>query len=114
MHHLGFERCVSNPDVWYQPSTNKHGDPVYKYVLLYMDDCLVVSNKGIEIIQNEMGKSFNFKEDSIYHPYCMSYLGGKLYERKGEGKRCWSFCPTQYVKQSWENVDCREVLRVIT
>ena len=105
MHHLGIESCVSDLDVWYQPSTNKHGDPIYEYVLLYTDDFLAVSNKGMEIIKNDIGKYFTFKKDSICHPNGMNYLGGKLYERKMEGKRCWSFCPTQYVKQAWENVE---------
>ena len=59
----------------------------------------------MEIIKNEIGKSFTFKKDSICHPNGMNYLGGKLYERKVEGKHCWSFCPTQYVKQAWENVE---------
>ena len=69
------------------------------------NNCLIDSNKGMEIIMNEIGKSFNFKKDSILHPNGINYLGGNLYERKVEGKRCWSFCPTQYVKQAWENVE---------
>ena len=34
-----------------------------------------------------------------------NYLGAKLFEREIEGTRCWSINPTQYVTQSWKNVE---------
>ena len=50
MTDLGFESCYADPDVWFQKSTNKHGKDVYEYVLLYTDDCLVISKDGMHII----------------------------------------------------------------
>ena len=81
MHHLGFESCHTDPDVWMRPATNNNGEEVYDYCLLYTDDCLVASNNGMHIIRNSIGAYFTFKEDLICHPNGMNYLGGKLYER---------------------------------
>ena len=50
MTDLGFESCYADPDVWFRESTNKHGKDVYEYVLLYTDDCLVISKDGMHII----------------------------------------------------------------
>lgn len=41
---LGFESCYTDPDVLMQKATNKYVKDVYEYVLLYTDDCLVISN----------------------------------------------------------------------
>ena len=111
MTSLGFKSCDADPDVWMRPSTNKHGMEVYEYVLLYTDDCLVISNKGEEIIRNEIRKSFAFKEESICHPNGTNYLGGKIFERDIGGAKCWSFNP-QYVTETWKNVEEQLLKRV--
>ena len=97
MTNLGFKSCDADPDVWMHPSTNKREMDIYEYVLLYTDDCLVISNKGKDIIRNEIGKSFMLKEESICHPHGTNYLGGKIYQREVKGAKYWSFDPTQYV-----------------
>lgn len=106
MTDLGFKSCYADPEVWMRESTNKHGKEVYKYVLLYTDDCLVISKDGMHIIQNEIGKIFNFEEDSICHPNGHNYLGGKIIERKLDGNQCcWLFNPFQYVSESARSVE---------
>lgn len=52
--------------------------------------------------EKKLESLLTLKEGLICHPNGMDYLGGKLFERKVEGKRCWSFCPTQYVLQAWK------------
>ena len=48
----------------------------YKYVILYTGDCLVISDQGEVVLQNDIGKYFDLKEESIGPP--SKYLGGKL------------------------------------
>ena len=43
MRHLNFESCLSDPDLWIRPATKNDGTMYYEYVLLYVDDCLVIS-----------------------------------------------------------------------
>ena len=58
------------------PATKQDGTEVYQYVLLYTDDCLVVSENAESILKNEIGRYFELKPDSIGPPSL--YLGGHL------------------------------------
>ena len=61
MDHLGFESSKSDPYVWMRHSTK--GDvetPYYEYVLLYVDDFLVISDQAEYVIRSEIGKYFMF------------------------------------------------------
>jgi hypothetical protein len=51
-----------------RPATRKDGSLVYKYVLLYTDDCLVVSENAESILKQEIGKYFELKPESIGPP----------------------------------------------
>jgi hypothetical protein len=75
-----------------------------EYVLLYVDDVLVVSENARSVICNEIGKFWNLKESSIEKPSL--YLGGRCREVElADGTKCWAFASTQYVRSAVENVD---------
>ena len=76
MMHLGFKSKGGNPDVWMRPMTRADGSLVFEYVLLYTDDCLVVSDNAESILKNELGRCFELKMESIA-PHTI-YLGGHL------------------------------------
>ena len=77
MKFLWFEYSQANPDVWIRESVQKDGSTkYYEYVLLYTDDCLVISDLVEIVLCKEIGKYFNIKESSIGPP--THYLGGKL------------------------------------
>ena len=104
MDYLGFKSCRADPDVWMRPATNSNGVQHWEHVLLYTDDCLVISNKGEYILRKEIGKYFELKEESIGPPDI--YLGGKM--RKvtlSNGAEAWAFGSSQYVKAVCENVE---------
>jgi hypothetical protein len=85
-------------------ATKPDGHSYYEYVLLYTDDCLVVSHKGEEVLRNEIGKYFVLKEESIGPPDI--YLGGKLREVELEnGNNAWAFGLSQYVQAAVANVE---------
>ena len=50
----------------------------YEYVLLYTDDCLVISDQEENVIRMDICKYFNLKESPIGPP--TQYLGGTLHE----------------------------------
>ena len=52
------------------------GEEDYEYVLLYVDDCLVISHRAESLLQEEIGQHFMLKEESIGAP--SQYLNGKL------------------------------------
>ena len=104
MEFLVFKTKGGDPDVWMLPATKNDGTEVYEYVLLYTDDCLVVSENSEIILKNEIGRYFELKPDSIGPPSL--YLGGHL--RKvvlNIGVEDWAFGYKQYVPAAVKNVE---------
>ena len=101
---LGYKSCLADPDVWLRPAQKADGTEIYEYVLLYTDDCLVVSERAEHILRNEIGKHFTLKpEESIGPPDI--YLGGQMRKVKlSSGKYVWAFGSSKYVKASVDNV----------
>ena len=52
MNFLGFTSCQADPNVWMRAATKTNGVEYFEYVLLYVDDCLVISHKP-EVILRE-------------------------------------------------------------
>ena len=104
MRFLGFESSRADPDVWMRPSVRKDGvTKYYEYVLLYTDNCLVISDRGEDVLRNEIGKYFSLKKSSIGPP--TQYLGGRLrMVELDNGQRCWAFGSKQYVEEAVQNV----------
>ena len=103
MDFLGFVSCRGDPDVWRRAATKKSGEKYHEYILLYVDDCLVVSHKLEAILRKEIGKHLQLKEDSIGTP--SQYLGGKLHQvTMKNSQECWAFGSTQYVIAAVDNV----------
>ena len=76
MARLGFTSSCADPDVWFQLSKRSTGEEYYEYVLLYVDDVLVISEQAEAVLKNEIGKDWVLKPKSIGPP--SQYLGGKL------------------------------------
>ena len=71
-------------------------------MLLYTYDCLVISDRGEAVLQNEIGNYFSLKESSIDTP--TKYLGGKLRMVELENcQKCWEFGLKQYFEESVQN-----------
>ena len=104
MDHLGFTACQAEPDVWMRAATNPDGEEYFEYVLLYVDNCLVISHKPEAILREEIGKHFKLKEDLIGPP--SQYLGGKLRQVTiANIQKCSAFGSTQYVRAVVDNVE---------
>ena len=76
MNFLGFKSSQGDPEAWMWDAVKSYGTRYWKYVLLYVDDCLVVSNNGEKVLKNEKGKYVTLKETSIGPPKV--YLGEKM------------------------------------
>ena len=78
MGQLGFTSSRADPDVWFRLSKRSTGEDYYEYVLLYVNDVLVISEKAEQVLRKEIGKYWVLKEESIGPP--SKYLGVKLRE----------------------------------
>jgi hypothetical protein len=49
--HLGFTSCLADPDLWMRPEVRPcNGFEYYAYVLLYVDDVLVVHHDATDVL----------------------------------------------------------------
>ena len=70
MEFLNFKSCLADPDVWMRPAIKSNSNTFYEYILLYMDDALIVSENAESILRNEIGRYFDLKEGSIGQQLC--------------------------------------------
>ena len=75
MHHLGFKPCLANPDLWMLATMQPDGFEYYAYVLLYVDDVMVIHHDALSILAR-LDKYFKMKPGSIGDP--SMYLGATL------------------------------------
>ena len=59
-----------------RPYIQSYGSEYYKYILLYTDDALSVSENPEKLLRDELGRYFELKED-IIGPLRI-YLGGHV------------------------------------
>ena len=55
MEFLSFTLCKAESDVWMRPAEKEDGTEYYKYVLLYVDDCHVLSENSEYINRDHIG-----------------------------------------------------------
>ena len=75
MHHLGFKLCLANPDLWVLAAMQPDGFKNYAYVLLYVDDFMVIHHNALSILA-WLDKYFKMKPGLIGDPSI--YLGATL------------------------------------
>ena len=73
MSHLRFASCLADPDVWMREAQKADETAYWYYVLLYVDDALVISDNAKHILENKIDKYFTMKPGSVGPPKI--YLG---------------------------------------
>jgi hypothetical protein len=98
---------VLSYELWldsFETTNPKSGVEYWEYVLLYVDDALVISHRGEHILRQEIGKYFELKEESIGPPDI--YLGGKIRKVELEnGSNAWGFSSSMYVQAAVSNIE---------
>ena len=103
MRELGYQSCRADPDLWLKAETRPtDGFKYYSYILLYVDDILVIHHDGMAALKS-VDKYFRLKPDSIGDPDF--YLGAKVRKVKmPNGVTSWALCPSKYVQDAVRNV----------
>jgi hypothetical protein len=104
---FGYVSCLADPDVWMKPAQKENGDLYYEYVLIYVDDALVRSEKP-QVLMDYLAKSYTLKEGSVKRPD--TYLGAEIIEWKIEGsdnpeKVRWAMSSDRYIKTAVADVE---------
>jgi len=104
LQHLGFTSCLADPDVWFRAAKKADGFEYYEYVLVYVDDLLVLSHQP-DIIMKSL-EDFYWLKDGYNKPD--HYLGAQIKEWRfpeDANKVMWAISSEQYVKEAIKNVE---------
>jgi hypothetical protein len=104
LHELGYTSSLADPDVWLHPEIKPDGTEYYAYVLVYVDNILVVSHNPTMTMQM-ISRLFRLK-DGFAPP--TRYLGATIEKWRISGDeypRHWGHSSEEYVKQAIANVE---------
>jgi hypothetical protein len=105
LRDLGFESSKSNPDVWMRKANKPNGDPIWEYVLCYVDDVLCISHNPKDVMDG-IAATYTFKGGVAEEP--TSYLGadiGKFEPGGPDTPSKWYMSADTYVKRAVEDVE---------
>jgi hypothetical protein len=104
LRSLSFKGCLADPDVWLRPACKPNGTKYYEYILIYVDDILVVSHDP-EKVMDMLSEHYMLKKGSMKAP--TEYLGAeiKTYQPdKLDSRVCWAMSCNLYVKRAVKEV----------
>jgi hypothetical protein len=92
---INFKPTRADPDVYIRKNFCA-GEPYYEYLLVYVDDVLVISHAPDDIMKS-IGEQFKIKNGEFGPP--TTYLGvGISQVQLDDGSMCWSMESQKYVK----------------
>jgi hypothetical protein len=102
---MGFDPIIADPDAYRRATAKPDGFRYYEYILVYVDDVLIISHSPQEHLQR-IQATYELNPSSIGPP--TRYLGADVERvtRPGDptGKEYWSFSAHTYVKNAVKNV----------
>jgi hypothetical protein len=102
--HLGFQTCLADNDVWIRAQIKPDGTEYYAYVLVFVDDILVIHHDAKKIL-SQIDYFFRMKPESMGDPDI--YLGCKLrlHVIAGSGVQAWLQLPSKYIQEAVRNTE---------
>jgi hypothetical protein len=102
-NQMGYHSSLADPDVWMKKQTRATGESYYSYILVYVDDLLLIHEnpmQDMEIIKSH----YPVTPKSIGPPKV--YLGANIQriDSHTANKQCWGASSEQYVKEAVKNV----------
>ncbi len=88
--------------MWLRAASKEDGERHYEYVLMYVDDILVISCDPHAILEDTK-RTFKLKNDKIEPPEF--YVGAKLQQKLINGLTCWTITSQNNVKAAIRNVE---------
>ena len=104
LRDLGYESCVGgDPDVWRKPAVKPDGEKYYEYIVVYIDDLLVIGQNPTNITDALQADPFNYTLKDVDEP--KSYLGAVISKYNLEGSVTWAISADDYLRKALANVE---------
>ena len=101
LHAMGFTPSLADPDVWYKEAAKPNGFQYYEYLIVYVDDILVLSHKAKEVMAM-IEKLYRLKEAASIPK---TYLGSTIMEWSISGDKMWAMSSQKYVKEAIRSLE---------
>ncbi len=99
---LNFKPTRADPNVYIRKNFYAGGQPYYEYLLVYVDDVLVVSHAP-DVIMKAIGEQFDIKNEEFGPP--TTYLGAGISKvQLDDGSMCWSMENQNYIKAAIDTI----------
>jgi hypothetical protein len=103
MRHMGYQACKADPDLWLKADVHPDGEPYYRYIILYVDDCLSIGLDAAKELE-KLDHYFQMKPGSIGDPDV--YLGTKIKPMTlPNGVVAWACSASKYVQEAVANIE---------
>ena len=102
LDEIGFVSTQADPDVWLRPAVKPDGDKYYEYVLVYVDNMLVISLNATQVLEDVKSKSIKFMNDKIAAPE--NYLGAKLRLMSINQHDSWAITSVDYINAAVQTI----------
>jgi hypothetical protein len=100
LYTMGYTSSLADPDVWFKAECKPNGFEYYSYILVYVDDILVIAHKPERAMQI-IAQSFRLK-DGFGPP--TRYLGATIKRWRlpsDESAVHWGHSSEEYIKQAF-------------
>ena len=106
---MGYIPCRANDNVYMKAKTKPNGDLYWSYILVYVDDLLVVDYDA-DAVMERIKRSYTLKGDTYSEPD--RYLGGNIGKYRlndgkgpdGKGTECWYMSSDDYLQEACKMV----------
>lgn len=99
---LGFMSCKSDPDVWRRPAVKSNSFKYYEYILVYVDDCIIVSEHPKNIL-DKFETELNYRLKDVGEP--SRFLGAKIGTVAIEGTDMWYISAQLYLEKALTTIE---------
>jgi hypothetical protein len=96
IHSMGFTASLADPDIWYRPAVKESGFEYYEYLMVYVDNILLLSHKGEDVMAT-IEKLFRLKEPTTAPK---TYLGATIMKWTISGGKMWAMSSQKYVGEA--------------
>lgn len=102
---MGFRSSLADPDIWFKTETANDGFHYYSYILVYVDDILIIDKTPTKYMDMLCSK-YPVKPSSIEEPkiYLGANIGKVVYP---DGSMTWTMSSESYAKEAIKNVKQR-------
>ncbi|MGH3053584.1 MAG: reverse transcriptase domain-containing protein, partial [Gaiellaceae bacterium] len=106
LRDMGFTPSRGDADMWMRKATKSNGNKYYEYIVVYVDDLLLISTDTRSIL-DELSKLYKLKDIGVPTRYLGAMIGKYTIEDKDgtEKYSFWSLSAEEYIKHAISTVE---------